>query len=108
MINSGAPPHDARSASATSVAPTTAGGATAAELCAAQFSLFLTGSTNGKAHSPVFTAEFAAILEWTGGRKLQQQMPSDLLDDAQEDSCTAESALRAPVDMPKLPCLAIA
>ena len=108
MINTGAPPCDALSASATSVAPTTAGGATATELCAARFSLFLAGSTNGEAHAPVFTAEFAAILEWTGSRKLQQQMLSDLLDDAQEDSCTAESALRTNVDMPKLPRLAIA
>ena len=72
MINTGAPPRDTRSASATSVAPTIAGGATAAELCAARFFLFLAGSTNGEAQAPVFTAEFATILEWTGDRKLQQ------------------------------------
>ena len=71
VINTGAPPCDALSASATSVASATAGGATAAELCAAQFSLLLAGLTNGEAHTPVFIAEFAVILEWTGGRKLQ-------------------------------------
>ena len=99
---------DARSSAGTSVSGTTGKGATASELTAARFALLLAGYTNGEAHAPVFTGEFEAILGGMGDKKLKQQLLSDLLDDAQEDSCAAQSALRAHVDLPKLPRLAIA
>ena len=108
MINTTTPTRDARSSAGTSASATAVGGATANELCAARFSLFLAGISDGQAHAPAFTGEFEAILEGSGDRKLKQQLTGDLLDDAQEDSCATQSALRAHVDFPKLQRLALA
>ena len=111
MINTVTPLRDdVRSSAGTSVSATTGRGTTANELCAARFSLLLAGTTDSEAqaHVPTFTEEFEAILEGSGDRKLKQQLTGDLFDDAQEDSCATQSALRAHVDFPKLQRLAIA
>ena len=39
---------------------------------------------------------------------MKQQLTGDLFDNAQEDSCATQSAMRAHIDFPKLPRLAIA